>query len=211
NSLELDHWSAVLLAKFKTLPQLQHVTSDQQHAAPQATLVIDRPTAARLGVTVQAIDDVLYDAFGQRQIATMFTQLDQNHVILELDPRWQLSLDTLAHLYVRSAAGDRVPLNLLASVKNELAPIVINHQGVFPAITLSFDLAPGQALSNAVAAIQQASLDVGLPDSVRGSFQGTAQAFQDSIKSQPWLVLAAILTVYIVLGVLYESAIHPLT
>jgi len=211
NSVELDHWSAILLAKLKTLPQLQHVTSDQQHAAAQATLVIDRPTAARLGVSVQAIDDVLYDAFGQRQIATMFTQLDQNHVILELDPRWQLSLDSLAHLYVRSAAGAMVPLNLLASVRNELAPIVINHQGVFPAITLSFDLAPGQALSDAVTAIDQAKLAVGLPDSVTGSFQGTAQAFQDSLKSQPWLILAAILTVYIVLGVLYENAIHPLT
>ncbi|MFY0732319.1 efflux RND transporter permease subunit [Pseudomonas sp. NFX15] len=211
DSVELDHWSGVLLEKLETLPQLQHVTSDQQQAIAQSTLVIDRPTAARLGVTVQAIDDVLYDAFGQRQIATMFTQLDQNHVILELDPSWQTSTATLEHLFVRASSGAMVPLNLLASVKTEQVPIIINHQGVFPAITLSFDLAPGHALSEAVTAINQASLAVAMPDSVLGSFQGTAQAFQDSLKSQPWLILAAILTVYIVLGVLYENAIHPLT
>ncbi|MFJ3486470.1 efflux RND transporter permease subunit [Pseudomonas sp. NPDC090202] len=211
DSLELDHWSGVLLEKLKKLPQLQHVTSDQQRAVAQATLVIDRPTAARMGVTVQAIDDVLYDAFGQRQVATLFTQLDQNHVILELDPQWQLSVSSLSHLYVRASSGALVPLNMLAQIRNEQMPIVINHQGVFPSITLSFDLAPGHALSEAVTAIEQASLQAGLPDSVSGSFQGTAQAFQDSLKSQPWLILAAILTVYIVLGVLYESAIHPLT
>jgi len=211
DSQELDHWSGVLLERLKQLPQLRNVTSDQQRAAPQATLVIDRPSAARLGVNVQAIDDVLYDAFGQRQVATMFTQLDQNHVILELDPHWQMSIETLKHLYVRSTTGAMVPLDMLASIRNELAPIIINHQGVFPAITLSFDLAPGQALSDAVNAIEKASLAVGLPDTVSGSFQGTAQAFKDSLKSQPWLILAAILTVYIVLGVLYENAIHPLT
>ena len=211
DSAELDHWSGILLDKLKGLPQLQHVTSDQQQSTPQATLEIDRATAARLGVSIQAIDDVLYDAFGQRQVATMFTQLDQNHVILELDPAWQTSTSTLEHLYVRSTSGAQVPLNLLASVKRELVPIIINHQGVFPAITLSFDLAPGQALSDAVTAINQTSLAIGLPDSVIGSFQGTAQAFQASLKSQPWLILAAVLTVYIVLGVLYENAIHPLT
>ncbi|HXR00474.1 MAG TPA: efflux RND transporter permease subunit, partial [Pseudomonas sp.] len=211
DSLELDHWSGVLLDALKKLPQLQHVTSDQQRAISQATLLIDRATAARMGVTVQAIDDVLYDAFGQRQVATMFTQLDQNHVILEVDPQWQLSVSTLSHLYVRSSSGSLVPLNLLASIEYQQMPIVINHQGVFPSITLSFDLAPGHALSEAVTAIQQASLQAALPDSVIGSFQGTAQAFQDSLKTQPWLILAAILTVYIVLGVLYESAIHPLT
>jgi multidrug efflux pump len=211
NTPELDHWSGVLLDKLKTLPQLQHATSDQQRATTQATLEIDRATASRMGVSVQAIDDVLYDAFGQRQVATMFTQLDQNHVILEVDPQWQLSLETLGHLYVRSSSGAMVPLNLLASLKNEQMPIIINHQGIFPAITLSFDLAPGHALSEAVDALQQAQLAIGMPDSVRGSFQGTAQAFQDSLKSQPWLILAAIITVYIVLGVLYESAIHPLT
>lgn len=211
DSAELNHWANVLLERMQSLPQLQHVTSDQQQGVPQATLVIDRDSAARLGVSVQAIDDVLYDAFGQRQVATLFTQLDQNHVILELDPQWQVSLQTLQHLYVRSAAGDLVPLNMLASIKREVVPIVINHQGVFPAITLSFDLAPGMALSDAVTAIQKTTAQIGMPDSVQGSFQGTAQAFEDSMRSQPWLILAAILTVYVVLGVLYESAIHPLT
>jgi hydrophobe/amphiphile efflux-1 (HAE1) family protein len=211
DSSELDKWSSVLLEKMKTLPQLQNVTTDQQAGTNQATLSIDRETAARLGVSVQAIDDVLYDAFGQRQIATMFTPLDQNHVILEVDPSWQTSTDTLSHLYVRSTSGAMVPLDLVTHLSHAPAPIVINHQGVFPAITLSFDLAPGMALSDAVNAVDQAALDVGLPDAVQGSFQGTAQVFQSSLKSQPWLILAAIITVYIVLGVLYENAIHPLT
>ncbi|MDE1167264.1 MAG: efflux RND transporter permease subunit [Pseudomonas sp.] len=211
DTAELNHWSEVLLKRLQALPQLVHVTSDQQNGIPQATLQIDRATASRLGVSVQAIDDVLYDAFGQRQVATMFTQLDQNHVILELDPQWQVSLSTLEHLYVRADNGALVPLNMLASIHRELVPIVINHQGIFPAITLSFDLAPGHALSEAVGAINQASLAAGLPDTVNASFQGAAQAFQDSLKSEPWLILAAILTVYIVLGVLYENAIHPLT
>jgi len=187
------------------------VASDQQAAAPQATLIIDRNIAAQLGITIDAIDNTLYDAFGQRQVATMFTQLDQNHVILEVDPKWQLTIDTLGHLYVRSNSGNLVPMSLLGRIENELTPIVINHQGVFPAITLSFDLAPGYALSDAVTAINQASAAVRMPDSVVGSFQGTAQAFQASLKSEPWLILTAILTVYVVLGVLYESAIHPLT
>ncbi|WP_311970032.1 efflux RND transporter permease subunit [Pseudomonas baltica] len=211
DSAELERWSTVLMDKLKTLPQLTGVTSDQQQGTNQATLTIDRATAARLGVSIQAIDDVLYDAFGQRQVATMFTALDQNHVILELDPSWQTSTQTLSHLYVRSTSGAMVPLDLVTHLSHEQVPIIINHQGVFPAITLSFDLAPGMALSDAVHAIDQAALQVGLPDAVQGSFQGTAQAFQASLKSQPWLILAAIITVYIVLGVLYENAIHPLT
>jgi multidrug efflux pump len=211
DSAELERWSTVLMDKLKTLPQLTGVTSDQQQGTNQATLTIDRATAARLGVSIQAIDDVLYDAFGQRQVATMFTALDQNHVILELDPSWQTSTQTLSHLYVRATSGAMVPLDLVTHLSHEQVPIIINHQGVFPAITLSFDLAPGMALSDAVNAIDQAALQVGLPDAVQGSFQGTAQAFQASLKSQPWLILAAIITVYIVLGVLYENAIHPLT
>ncbi|MGI4861398.1 MAG: efflux RND transporter permease subunit [Janthinobacterium lividum] len=211
NSDELTRWSDVLLKRLKKAPALTHVATDQQAAAPQATLIIDRSVAAELGVTVDAIDNTLYDAFGQRQVATMFTQLDQNHVILEVDPQSQLNIDTLAHLYVHSNSGSLVPLSLLGKVENELTPIVINHQGVFPAITLSFDLAPGHALSDAVTAINQASAEIRLPDTVVGSFQGTAQAFQSSLKSEPWLILTAILTVYVVLGVLYESAIHPLT
>ncbi|WP_079227723.1 efflux RND transporter permease subunit [Pseudomonas putida] len=211
NSNELDQWAGKLLGELQKLPQLQHVSSDQQQGIAQATLVIDRSAAARLGVEVQAIDNVLYDAFGQRQVATMFTQLDQNHVILELDPRWQESLATLEHLYVRAASGELVPLNMLAKVERELVPVVINHQGVFPSITLSFDLAPGMALSDAVAAVEQVSARLGMPDTVQGSFQGSAQVFQDAMKSQPWLILAAILTVYVILALLYENAIHPLT
>ena len=158
-----------------------------------------------------AIDAVLYDAFGQRQMATMFTQLDQNRVILVLDPSRQTSTATLEQLFVRASSGALVPLNLLVSVKAEQVPIIINQRGVFPAITLSFDLAPGHALSEAVSAINQASLAVAMHDTMSGSFQGTVQALEDSLKSQPWLILATILSVYIVLGVLYENAFHPLT
>ena len=212
DSHELDHWAAVLLARLKQLPQLRDVATDQQQAAPRATLHIDRDSAARLGVNVQAIDDVLYDAFGQRQVATLFTALDQYHVILELDPRWQVSEESLRHLYARSSlTGELVPLSVLGRLEPDLAPITINHQGLFPAVTLSFNLAPGYALGDAVAAIQQATRQAGLPDSVSGTFQGTAQAFQDSLRSQPWLILAAVVTVYIVLGVLYESPLLPLS
>ncbi|WCM91772.1 efflux RND transporter permease subunit [Acidovorax sp. NCPPB 2350] len=209
---ELDHWSTLLQDRLKTLPQLADVGSDRQPSAAETTLKIDRDTASRLGVSIQSIDDALYDAFGQRQVATLYTQLDQYSVILEVDPAWQLSTDTLAHLYVHSTSGpDLVPLNAVASLQHGVASVTINHQGLFPSITLSFNLAPGVALGDAVAAVQAASTAIGMPDTVTGTFQGTAQAFQDSLRSQPWLILAAILTVYVVLGVLYESPIHPLT
>jgi multidrug efflux pump len=212
DSGELNRWSALLRNAFKALPQIKELATDQPPPAAQATLKIDRDTASRLGVTAQAIDDALYDAFGQRQVATLFTQLNQYHVVLELDPRWQVSTETLKHLYVRSAVtNELVPLSMLGSLENSLAPTTINHQGLFPAITLSFNLAPGYALGDAVSAIQKAELAAGKPDSVIGTFQGTAQAFQSSLKSQPWLILTAVIAVYIVLGVLYESAIHPLT
>ena len=209
---ELSQWSSTLLKRLKTLPQLRDVTTDQQAAAAQTTLQIDRDTASRLGVSAQAIDEVLYDSFGQRQVATLFTQLDQYHVILEVDPTWQMSIETLKHLYVRSTiTNELVPLSVLGTLQHGLAPITINHQGLFPAITLSFNLAPGYALGDAVTAIQNAKIAAGTPDSVSGTFQGTAQAFQDSLRTQPWLILAAVIAVYIVLGVLYESPIHPLT
>ena len=209
---ELNKWSGVLQQRLKTLPQLKDVTSDQQQSAPEATLEIDRDTAARLGVTTQAIDDALYDAFGQRQVATWFTQLNQYKVVLEVDPRWQISTETLKHLYARSTlSGDLVPLSMLGSLRQGVAPVTINHQGTFPSITLSFNLAPGYALGDAVTAVHGAALAAGMPDTISTSFQGTAQAFQDSLKSQPWLILSAVIAVYIVLGVLYESPIHPLT
>jgi multidrug efflux pump len=209
---ELSQWADTLLKKFSSLPQLRDVTSDTQASATSATLRIDRDTASRLGITAQAIDDALYDAFGQRQVATLFTQLNQYHVVLEVDPRFQLSTEALKHLYVRSSlTGQVVPLSLLATVESGVAPISINHQGLFPSVTLSFNLAPGYALGDAVTAIGTAEQAAGKPDTVIATFQGTVQAFQSSLRSEPWLILAAVIAVYIVLGVLYESAIHPLT
>ncbi|MDB5617847.1 efflux RND transporter permease subunit [Tardiphaga sp.] len=209
---ELDKWASVLAKTMSALPGIQDVTSDKQKAATSATLVIDRPTAARLGVSVQAIDDILYDAFGQRQVATLFTQVSQYHVVQELDPSFQLDTEALTHLYVRSSITQKlIPLSMLAAVKIGVLPVTINHQGALPATTLSFNLAPGVSLSDAVTAIRDAEAKAGMPVSLTGTFQGTAQAFQESLKSQPWLILAAVIAVYIVLGVLYESAIHPLT
>jgi multidrug efflux pump len=200
-----------LMAEFRHMPLLRDLDSDQQPASKTATVDIHRDTASRLGVSVQAIDDVLYDAFGQRQVATLFTQNNQYHVVLEVSPGFQLDTASLSHLYVRSTGGGLVPLNVVASVVDGVAPVTVNHQGLFPSITLSFNLAKGASLSDAVAGIHAATQRIGMPVSVTGAFAGTAQAFQDSLASQPWLILAAVIVIYIVLGVLYESAIHPLT
>jgi multidrug efflux pump len=195
NSDELARWAPVFEKKLKSLTDLQDVTSDTQASAPRATLRIDRDTASRLGITPQAIDDTLYDAFGQRQVATIFTQLNQYHVVLELDPQFQLDTDALRHLYVRSAAGQLVPLSTFTRVADSVAPITINHQALFPSVTLSFNLSPGHALSDAVAAIQTVERELSAPASLITSFQGTAQAFQASLKSQPYLIAAAIIAV----------------
>jgi multidrug efflux pump len=209
---ELNKWSNTLAKTFSALPQLRDVTSDLEASATSVTLDIDRTTASRFGITVQAIDDVLYDAFGQRQVATMFTQSNQYHVIEEVDPKFQLSTESLQHLFVRSPLTNQlVPLSLLATAVAGVSPVSINHQGMFPSVTLSFNLAPGYALGDAVNAIHDAEQSIGKPDTLNGSFQGSAQAFQSSLKSEPWLILAALIAVYIVLGVLYESPIHPLT
>ncbi len=209
---ELYKWSSLLQARFDALPQLRDVSSDRQASATSATLDIDRATAARMGVTVQAIDDTLYDAFGQRQVATLFSPLNQYHVIEEVDPRYQLGTEALRHLFVRSTTTSKlVPLSLLVRVHQGISPITINHQGLFPAVTLSFNLAPGVALGDAVNAIRAVEQQAHMPATVSGTFQGAAQVFQNSLRSEPWLILAAIVTIYIVLGVLYESAIHPLT
>jgi multidrug efflux pump len=208
----LNHWAQVMTQRLSALPELTDVTSDQQASATSANLVIDRSTASRFGITAQAIDDTLYDAFGQRQIATLFTQLNQYHVIEEVDPKFQLTADALAHLYVRSPlTNSLVPLNTLAKVENTVSPISVNHQGLFPSVTISFNLAASQSLGNAVNAIHQAEVTAGKPDSLTGTFQGTAQAFQASLKSEPYLIAAALVVVYLILGILYESAIHPLT
>ena len=208
---ELYKWVDLLKDKLASLPQLRDVTTDLQANAPHARIVIDRDTASRLGVTQLAIDDILYDAFGQRQAATIFTQLDQFHVVLEVDPSFQLDTDAVAKIYVKSANGPPVPLSAFTHIENSLAPSIIAHQGQFPAVTLSFNLARGVSLGEAVVAVQKARSEIGMPPTVRAGFQGTAQAFQTSLASEPYLILAAIVAVYIVLGILYESTIHPIT
>ncbi|TMA39092.1 MAG: multidrug efflux RND transporter permease subunit [Deltaproteobacteria bacterium] len=208
---ELDHWAPRMFAKLQTLPQLVDVSTDQQNRGLEMWVTIDRDTAARLGITAQAIDDTLYDAFGQRQVSTMFTQLNQYHVVMEVAPRFWQSPETLKDIYVPSANGQEVPLGTIAEFKPTTAALAVNHQGQFPAVTLSFNLAPGVALGDAVTAIESAAREIGLPPGIRASFQGTAQAFQASLANEPLLILAALVTVYIVLGILYESYIHPLT
>jgi len=211
NQAELYQWAPRFVEKLQTLPELKDVASDQQVAGLQASLKIDRDTAARLGIQPQAIDDTLYDAFGQRQVSTIFTQLNQYRVILEVKPEFQRNPDSLKHIYVRSGSGEQVPLSAFTTLEPTVAPLLISHQGQFPSITLSFNLAPGVALGQAVTAINRAEREIAMPASMHASFQGTAQAFQSSLASEPLLILAALITVYIVLGVLYESYIHPIT
>ena len=207
---ELDEWSGKMLAKLRTLPQLTDVASDQQAAGPQLSLEIDRDTASRMGISPQVIDDTLYDAYGQRQISTIFTQLNLYRVILEVNAKASEDPKALDKIYVRSATGTQVPLSAFVHVTRTTAPLALSHQGQFPAVTLSFNLADG-SLGDAVAAIHAAENEIGLPPGVRADFSGTAKAFKDSLASEPLLILAALVTVYIVLGVLYESYIHPIT
>ncbi len=209
--VELGTWVPRLVEKLQKLPALRDVASDQQDHGLQARLVIDRDTASRLGITPQMIDDALYDAFGQRQVSTIFTQLNQYRVVLEVKPELQTKLDSLGKIYIRTPAGGVVPLAAFTRVETLGAPLAILHQGQFPATTVSFNLAPGASLGDAVQAIEKSSDELGLPRSIAASFQGTAQAFQASLANEPLLILAALVTVYIVLGVLYESYIHPIT
>jgi len=208
---ELALWTTKLMARLQDLPQLRDLATDQQTHGMQARLVIDRPTASRLGITPQAIDNALYDAFGQRQISTLFTQLNQYHVVLEAMPNFQRNPSKLNDIYVLSTSGKAVPLSEFTHFESGTAPLAINHQGQFPAVTISFNLAPGASLGEATKAITAAQQDLNMPLSVQTSFQGTAQAFLASLANEPWLILAAIITVYIILGVLYESYIHPIT
>ena len=208
---ELAIWAPKLLAKLQTLPELQDVASDQQTNGLRVELVIDRDTASRLGILPQTIDDTLYDAFGQRQISTIYTQLNQYHVVLEAAPNFEQNPDSLKDIYVKSSTGAQVPLSAFTTMQPSNAPLSINHQGQFPVVTLSFNLASGVSLGAATRVIEQAKQDILMPPSINTSFQGTAAAFQNSLSSEPWLILAAIVTVYIVLGVLYESYIHPAT
>jgi multidrug efflux pump len=211
NADELNEWAPKIVDKLRTLPELRDVASDQQNAGLRADLVIDRDTAARFGILPQAIDDTLYDAFGQRQVSTIFTQLNQYHVVLEVDPQFQQNPGSLNNIYVKSGTGTEVPLSAFSHFDVSNASLTINHQGQFPVVTISFNLAPGESLGKATNVIAQAERDVGMPASIHSSFQGTAAAFQNSLSSEPYLILAALITVYIVLGVLYESYIHPVT
>ena len=208
---ELSGLSNQLVAKLRTLPQLRDVASDQQTGALQADLTIDRDTASRLGILPAQIDNTLYDAYGQRQVSTIFTQLNQYHVILEVDPQFQQNPGSFKDLYVKSNGANQVPLSTFTQLQTANTALAVNHQGQFPVVTLSFNLAPGVSLGEATKAIAAAEKEIGLPPSVHTAFQGTAAAFQNSLSTEPWLIVAAIVTVYIVLGVLYESYIHPIT
>jgi multidrug efflux pump len=211
DATDLNTWVPRLMQKLQALPQLRDVANDQLTSGLKADLVIDRDTASRLGILPQAIDDTLYDAFGQRQVSTIFTQLNQYHVVLEANPSFQQSPDDLKNIYVHSSTGTQVPLSAFTHFQSTNALLAINHQGQFPVVTISFNLAPGVSLGQATKAIDQAEHDINLPASIHTSFQGTAAAFQNSLSSEPYLILAALVTVYIVLGVLYESYIHPIT
>jgi multidrug efflux pump len=219
-----------MLAKLQKLPQLSDVASDQQTLGLQANLEFDRDTASRLGITTAAIDQTLYDAYGQREVSTMFTQLNQYHVVLEVKPGFDKSPAGLTDLFVQavpvvagapssqsiqsSAAfpnGGQIPLSTFSHMVTTTVPITVNHQGQFPVVTLSFNLAPTASLGDAVTAVNKVKSDMGMPSSVQAAYQGTAQAFQSSLANEPVLIAAALITVYLVLGILYESYVHPMT
>jgi multidrug efflux pump len=208
---DLNHWSPLVLQKLRTVPELKDVNTDQQNRGLESYVEIDRPTAARLGVSPNDIDNALYDAFGQRQVSTMYRSLNQYHVVMEVAPEQQRSTDALEMTYVRSSNGGMVPLASMVHFAPSNTPLAVNHQGQLPSVTLSFNVAPGVALGDATKLVDAAMRSIGVPASVHGGFQGTAAAFQDSSSTQGILILAALLTVYIVLGVLYESYIHPIT
>jgi hydrophobe/amphiphile efflux-1 (HAE1) family protein len=209
---ELREWAPKMLARLKALPELRDVASDLQTAGLELDVTVDRDTAARMGVTMKDVDDTLYDALGQRQVATSYTQLNQYRVVMEVKPELLAHPDALQQLHVRpSGGGDPVPLGAIAKLTSSQTTLSVNHQGQFPAVTLSFNTAPNVALGPAVDAIHRVEREIGLPASVHADFQGTAQAFADSLRSEPWLILAALVTVYIVLGMLYESFVHPIT
>jgi multidrug efflux pump len=208
---ELSYWSPKLVEKLQALPELRDVATDQQNEGLQTRIVIDRDTASRLGITPQMIDDALYDAYGQRQISIMFTQLNQYRVVLEVKPDYQHKPQDLGNVYIRSASGGKTPLSAFTSIEETHTPLSVNHQGQFPVVTISFNLAPHASLGDAVEAIDRAKEEIGLPASIQANYQGTAEAFRASLRNEPLLILAALVVVYIVLGVLYESYIHPIT
>ena len=208
---ELNQWAPRLMKKLQEHPELKDINSDQQTRGLQTNVVIDRDAAARLGVTPDAIDNTLYDAFGQRQVSTIYKRYNQHHVVLEADPQFQLDPSSLQKIYVRSSTGRQVPLSQVARFETTNTSLSVNHQGQFPAITLSFNLAPGISLGDATDIINDTARELHMPSTVHGSFQGTAQLFQESLSSMPLLIAAAIVVVYVVLGILYESLVHPIT
>jgi multidrug efflux pump len=208
---ELNQWAPLVFQKLRTMPQLADVNIDQQNKGLQSTLVIDRNTAARFGISTKTIDNILYDAFGQAQAATLYTPLAQYHLVMEADPEFWQSPDGLKYVYVKAADGSQVPLSTFTHYESTTAPLSVNHQGQVPSATISFNLPVGAALSDAVPVIEQAERQIGLPSTVRGSFSGTAQAYQESLANEPILIAGALVTVYLVLGMLYESLIHPIT
>jgi multidrug efflux pump len=208
---ELNTWGPKVERQLRTLNEITDVNSDQQDKGLQSLVVFDRSTASRLGLSPQLIDDTLYDAFGQRQVSILYTPLNQYHVVMEVAPQYWQDPSTLQEIYVRSRSGSQVPLSAVARFEPTNTLLLVNHQGQFPGVTLSFNITPGASLGNAVQAIEQSMREIGLPAGVQGSFQGAAKAFQASLENQPLLILAALITVYIVLGILYESYIHPLT
>ncbi len=211
NLEELREWAPKFVAGLQELPELADIASDQQSSGLQLKVVIDRDTAARLGITPQMIDDALYDAFGQRQVSIMFTQLNQYRLVLEVSPEFRNEPRDLDNLYVRAPNSGEIPLSSLTTIEELQTPLTINHQGQFPVVTVSFNLAPGVSLGQAVQAIRQKQQELNMPASIVGNFQGTAEAFLVSLQNTPLLILAALITVYIVLGVLYESYVHPIT
>jgi len=207
----LNEWAPKVLAKLRTLPELADVNTDQQNAGLSANVVVDRDTAARLGLTVASVDTALYSAFGQRQVSTMYKSINQYHVIMEVAPEYWQDPTTLDKIYVTTTRGASVPLSSFTRFSPGNTPLSIPHQGQFPAVTISFNLRNNVSLGQAVDAINRAEIEMGMPANIVGKFAGTAQAYQDSLENEPVLIATALIAVYIVLGMLYESLIHPLT
>jgi HAE1 family hydrophobic/amphiphilic exporter-1 len=208
---ELSHWADLFLNKLKDIPTIAGVTTDQLNAGPMLDITIKRDVASSYGILPSIIDNTLDDAFGQRIVSTMYTALQQYHVILEVNPKFQYGPEALSGIYVKSATGQQVPISTLVDSVVKVAPLVINHQGQFPSVTISFNLAPGAAIGEAVSAIQKVEKELGAPLSLQTSFQGNAQAFGASLSSTPILILASLFVIYLILGILYESVIHPIT
>src|SRR5581483_5385852 len=208
---QLNAWAPRLVRAMREMKELRDVSSDQQNRGLEVPVTIDRATAARLGVSTRMIDETLYDAFGQRQVSNIYTQLNQYHVVMELEPQYWQRPDALQNIYVRGSGGEQIPLTAVTKFGAGTGPIQVNHQGLFPSVTLFFNLAPGVSLGEAVKAIDAGEQTMGFPANITGRFTGTAQAFQAALANQPLLIMAALVAVYLVLGILYESFIHPLT